>query len=264
MRKRILILAFSISCLCFIVSLYLLLNALKEKRKQEELMSELQQVVHEKDRIAITKQPVNSEITSVPQDSQVTDTIVDGLKELKAKNEDLVGWIRIDDTGIDYPVMQSEQQDYYLSHDFDGNPSKYGVPYINDNCNIEDADNIVIHGHHMKDGSMFATLLEYQNPEYLLNHPYIEFSTFYGTLKFKVIAVCQLQFDDMNEDTFFYNLFVKAKDEQDFIRYIDTVKQNSLYDTGYTATYGNRLLTLSTCDQSISEGRFIVVAKEVK
>jgi sortase, srtB family len=181
-------------------------------------------------------------------------------EELPEQNPDFVGWIKIDGTRIDYPVMQSEDDpNYYLHHSFEKEYSRFGVPYVDANCVLGESNNLIIYGHHMNDGSMFASLLKYEDAEFRLEHQAIEFDTVSERGKYIVLAA----FDyDTNNEEFNYTHYSNMN-EAEFEEYMREVKNRSIYDTSVTAEYGDELLTLSTCEYSHKNGRFVLVAKKV-
>lgn len=177
------------------------------------------------------------------------------------QNPDFIGWISIEDTNINYPVMQSaDEPDFYLNHNFDREESGYGVPYLQADCDFMISDNLVIYGHHMKNGSMFADLCRYEEESFYDTHKTICFDTRYRYGIYEIIAVFQTA---DTEDGFPYYQFVNAESEQDFQDYITACKSLSLYEIEMTAQYGDRLLTLSTCEYSRTDGRMVIVAKQV-
>ena len=176
------------------------------------------------------------------------------------KNSDFVGWIRIDGTNINYPVMQTpDNPDYYLKHSFEYEYSDYGVPYLDEACVIGESNNYVIYGHHMKNGSMFYDLDGYADPEFCREHPIIQFDTLSGFGKYEVIAVFRF---DTEHDKFRYDQQT-AMDEKAFDSFIEQMHARELYSTGKTAEYGDELLTLSTCEYTYRNGRLVVVARKV-
>lgn len=180
---------------------------------------------------------------------------------LLKRNPDFAGWLKIDGTQIDYPVMYAPKDtDFYLHHDFDKNESSSGVPYIGKDCG-PDSDNIILYAHNMKNGTMFAGLLKYADEGYFRNHPEISFDTPEGDGIYDIIAVFREQVHYRDETNVFryYNYCGKLTEVQ-FREYIDQIRAHSLYDTGKTAQYGQQLLTLSTCSYHTENGRFVVVA----
>jgi len=177
-------------------------------------------------------------------------------------NQDVVGWIRINGTNINYPVMQkTEWVNYYLKRDFNGKDSKHGSIFVDERADIKlPSDNVTIYGHKMKDGSMFASLHNYKDISFFEKYPYIIFDTIYEYHTYKIISVFTIA---ATVDTDFpYHDFVDVVADS-FAEFVTNCKDWSLYDTGEDAVYGDKLITLSTCDHSISDGRFVVVAKRI-
>lgn len=184
-------------------------------------------------------------------------------QELFSQNNEMAGWIAIDGTNINYPVMYTpDSPDFYLKRSFEKEYSDYGVPYIAEHCSpFEPSDNVIIYGHHMKNGTMFTGLMDYECKEFYENHRIVHFDTLTETADYEVIAVFKTTvYDDTG---FKYYLFANAETEEDFQAYIDECKALSLYDTGVTAEYGDKLVTLSTCEYSRTNGRLVVVTKKV-
>lgn len=185
------------------------------------------------------------------------------LEELYRINQDIVGWISIKGTKIDYPVMYTPKNpEFYLKRNFEKEYSPGGVPFLDGNSPLSSSiDNIIIHGHNMKDGSMFAELLLYEEKEFWENHPTIDFYRFEKKQTFEIVAAYYTEV--YNEKIgFVYHTFVQAKEEEEFIQYVAEAKKLSSYDTGVIAEYGDQLLTLSTCAYHTENGRFVVLAKE--
>lgn len=178
----------------------------------------------------------------------------------KSKNSDLAGWIKIEGTPIDYPVMQTpDRQDYYLRRGFDKKYSYYGVPYAAEQCNVDNSSNVVIYGHNMKNGTMFSALENYLSQSFYSEHKLINFDTLSGYGTYEVMAVFKTVIDP--ESGFAYYRFSDG-DKTSFDEYVAKCKELALYDTGVTANYGDRLITLSTCEYTQKNGRLVVVAKK--
>ena len=179
---------------------------------------------------------------------------------LYLQNNDMVGWIKIEDTKINYPVMQSKDNpNFYLKHGFDKAYSNYGVPYIDEGCAPGLSNNIVIYGHHMNDGTMFADLCGYADRGFYEGHKTIRFDTLSGSGEYEVVAAFRF---NTNRDTFRYNEYTNM-DEAEFAEFLENVRARALYDTDMEVEYGDTLLTLSTCEYTYKNGRFVVVAKKV-
>lgn len=190
--------------------------------------------------------------------------ILDEYVALYNKNKSLIGWIKIADTIIDYPVMQSTDNDYYLNHNFDQNKDANGCIFLDCNCDvILGNDNWILYGHHMKNGKMFSSLIKYANQEFYEEHKTITFDTIYEKGTYEIMYAFRSKIYNTDEITFKYYQFIDANSSEEFNSYMDDMAAMSLIETGVTAEYGDRLLTLSTCDYQEKNGRFVVVAKRV-
>ena len=197
-----------------------------------------------------------------PQESEPLPelTAFEKYRAVQAQNSDFVGWLSIPGTNIDYPVMQTvDEPNFYLKRGFDKQYSDYGVPYVQENCDLALSDNCVIYGHHMNDGSMFADLCKYADADFCREHPTIAFDTLSSLGKYEVVAAFKF---NTNRESFKYNEYT-LMDEAQFAEFMENVRARQLYDTGVTAEYGDQLLTLSTCEYTYPNGRFVVVAKKV-
>lgn len=193
-----------------------------------------------------------------------TPDVLEKYKTLLNKNKSLIGWLKIDDTNIDYPVMQTVNNDYYLDHNLDQKYDKNGSIFMDKDCDvIEPSTNLIIYGHHMKSGKMFGNLDKYSKKSYYEEHPMITFDTIYEEGTYQIMYVFRSRIYSADEIVFKYYQFIDANSEEEFDSYMQEMSKISLYDTGITATYGDRLITLSTCDSSEEDGRFVVVAKKV-
>lgn len=180
------------------------------------------------------------------------------------KNQRLIGWIKIDDTIIDYPVMQTVNNEYYLDHNFNQEEDKNGCIFMDYQCDvIKGCDNMILYGHHMKSGQMFGTLNKYSQQSYYEKHPVIKFDTIYEKGEYQIMYVFRSKVYSEEDVNFKYYQFINAGSEKEFNSYINEMAALSLYDTGVTASYGDKLLTLSTCDYQEKEGRFVVVARRI-
>ena len=178
------------------------------------------------------------------------------------QNSDFVGWVSIDGTNINYPVMQTiDNPNFYLKRGFEKQYSNYGVPYVQENCALGISDNVVIYGHHMNNGSMFADLCKYEREDFYREHTTIHFDTLSSLGEYEIVAAFKTV--AYSEDGFKYYHFVNAEDENAFDAFISQCKALALYDTGVDAEYGDKLLTLSTCEYSRTNGRMVVVAKQI-
>ena len=191
--------------------------------------------------------------------------ILSEYQTLYVKNKSLAGWIRIPGTEIDYPVMQTRNNDYYLNHDFEQNEDNNGSIFIDSQCSIwPRSENLLIYGHNMKSGKMFGTLDKYKSEDYYKEHPLIEFDTIYEKGIYRIMYVFPEVVHEASEVTFKYYQFIEADSEEEYDSNMQTMAEMSLYDTGVTSSFGDELITLSTCDYEPDAERFAVVAKRVE
>ena len=191
--------------------------------------------------------------------------VLEKYKNLLNKNKKLIGWLKIDDTKINYPVMQTTDNEYYLTHNMNQEYDKNGTIFMDKDCDVlKPSTNFILYGHNMVSGQMFHKLEDYEKKEFCEKHPYINFDTIYETGIYQVMYVFRSKVYSEGEITFKYYQFIDALSEQEFDSNMQEMAGMSLYDTGVTAQYGDQLLTLSTCDYQEKNGRFVVVAKKVQ
>ena len=190
--------------------------------------------------------------------------ILPEYETLYNKNKKLIGWLKIDDTNIDYPVMQTSDNTYYLDHNYNQEYDKNGSIFLDYNCSVYPrSTNMIVYGHHMKSGNMFGNLQKYAKESYGEKHSIITFDTIYEKAQYQVMYVFRSQVYNEDDIVFKYYQFIEANSETEFDSYMQEMSALSLYDTGVTAEFGDSLLTLSTCDSSQTDGRFVVVAKRI-
>lgn len=184
---------------------------------------------------------------------------------LRDQNSDFIGWISIEGTSLDFPVMYApDNKDFYLRHDFNKEYSVYGVPYLDEKTTLganDQSENLIVYGHNMKTGTIFGCLTGYKEADYYAEHPRIQFDTVYGDGTYEVFAAFSI--DVVNDTSFVYNQYVDM-DEAAYNEYAEEVISRSDVDTGIRPSYGEQLLTLSTCEYSSDNGRYVVVARKVE
>ena len=253
----------------FVVSLVMfLISVSKENEREKTFLKKQQQIKEQK---IVEQKPIEKrEVTGIAKLE-----ILPEYKKLYEKNSDMVGWLRIKDTVIDYPVMQTmEDEQYYLQKNFD-------KEYDENGCLIMDTDsvvgqgkeedgyeeeqkpstNLLIHGHAMKSGSMFGNLNLYQDEEYGREHHIIYFDSIYEKREYEVISVFYSQVFYRHDEVFKYYNFFQADTQEEFDNWYKNIKKMSLYDTGVNACFGDEFITLSTCSYHVEDGRFVVVGK---
>ena len=222
--------------------------------------------------------------TEVESDSETTEILEDAnptmLPEYKAlyeQNDEFAGWLRIEDTIIDYPVMQClEDENYYLKRDFYKEENKNGSLILDNDSNAgvgikeqqyangsKPSTNLIIHGHTMKSGQMFGKLPLYADKEYGLAHKIICFDSLYEKREYELISVFYSQVYYQSDKVFKYYKFFLADSQEEFDDWYNNIKEMSLYDTGVTAELGDEFITLSCCAYHVEDGRFVVVGKRI-
>lgn len=185
-----------------------------------------------------------------------------GLSTLNQKNPDCIAWITIEGTAIDYPVMyRPKSKNYYIHRDFYGRQSSSGSLYISEICDPDTCDNLIIYGHHMSRGTMFAALDKYKKKSFYEAHPTIRLERLSGVETYEIIFALTTPVYTRND--FKYYAFSRASSAEAFNAFIAGCRARALYDTGKTASYGDKLLTLSTCEYSQKNGRMVVVARRI-
>lgn len=234
------------------------LAALKEQAAQQSSQPEETNIPEAETTSAPTEETFPTEETEPTEPS-----ILPEYAAIHEQNNHVVGWIKIDGTKIDYPVMQTpEEPNYYLKRNFNGDHSEHGCIYIREECDMnKPSDNITVYGHNMLDGSMFAYLLNYENKEVWEYNPLIFFDTLTEYHVYKIFAVFKTEASI--DAGFKYHNMIDAEDEADFNRFIATAKELSFYDTGITPVYGDKIICLSTCEYTLPNGRFVVAAVRI-
>jgi len=202
---------------------------------------------------------------SMPQANMETERMK-LLKELQKENSDIVAWIEIEDSKINYPVLQGTDNEYYMTHTYEKEYSKEGSLFLDKNYDWnKPSTNLLIYGHNnIGSKEMFVDLMKYEDEEYYNNHKTIRFTTAKEDAEYEIIAVFKSRvYYKSEKDVFRYYFFIDAQNEQEFNEYVQNSKEASLYDIEATAEYGDQLLTLSTCSYHTEDGRFAVVARKI-
>ncbi|GAB3804476.1 class B sortase [Virgibacillus kimchii] len=186
-------------------------------------------------------------------------TIRSGFETLLKENEDLVGWITMEGTQIDYPIVQAEDNVEYLTRNFYKDENRAGSIFMDFRNDIESTgQNTILYGHRMKDGSMFEQLSKYQDKAFFKDHQTFQFDTLYESYEAEIFAVyaTTTDFDYIQADF--------ANDEE-YEQLLDRIQDESMYETDVELNAKDQIITLSTCDYELDEnkGRLVVQAKLV-
>ena len=189
--------------------------------------------------------------------------ILEECKPLLELNPDYVGWLTIEGTEIDYPVLQTEDEEYYLTHDFYGEENVNGQLILDAGCDIKQPSyNLVISGHNMKSGKMFADLKRYSSQSYWKRHKTLQFNSLYRHGEYVIFAAFYSKDYDVDEEGFRYNADIRFGFEM--TAYLDDIDEVKAYETGVDVRFGDELITLSTCSSHTDECRFVVVARKIR
>ena len=267
MKKTVFILTVVLLLAVFGVSAFMVGSYIIESKEQAEKFDALSQL----------KENAKENATLATEATQATDpegtfgeavirdenNMLAEYGEIYALNDDVVGWIRIDGTKVDYPVMQTpDEPNYYLYRDFDKKDSSRGSIYAREECDInEPSDNITLYGHNMRDGSMFAAANAYIHKSTWEENPLIFFDTLYEYHTYKIFSVFKTS-ANIGEGFTYHNM-IDAADKEDFDSFIAKCKELSFYDTGITPQYGDKIICLSTCEYTLDNGRLVIAAVRI-
>lgn len=188
------------------------------------------------------------------------------IQDLKKENNEIIGWIEIQNTNINFPVLQGTDNEYYMKHTYKKEYSNDGSIFLDKDYNWNlPSSNLLLYGHNNKNGNMFQDLLKYKEENYYKEHPNIRFTTLDDDSEYEIISVFLSHvYYKEEKNVFRYYYFINAENEEEYNYYVEESKKASLYETGKTAKYGEQLLTLSTCEYSQEDGRFVIVAKKMQ
>ena len=255
-KKYIIILSLLIVILA--ISSFFMIKEFAENKKEIDIYDDLQEIVIEE----------NTDIDTTNVDTEIEKSEGESsnkynLENIAKINSDVVGWIKIENTNIDYPVMQNG--DYYLHRNIYKNYSSHGTPYLAEYCNIQYSDNLIIYGHHMNDNSMFAQLDNYKKQSFYENHKYIKFYSYYNGKTIEKTYEVAIAFKTVvySDKGFKYYNYTNFSDVQELNDFIENCQKLEFYNTGIDINYGDKLITLSTCEYSQKNGRIVVVAKQI-
>ena len=178
---------------------------------------------------------------------------------------DLAGWLSIEGTVINYPVMQTGKKnaDFYLHHDFEKKESDHGTLFVDARNDYVNRDtNLIIYGHNMRDGTMFGGLKSFMDQEYFKNHQKLVFDTIYEKAEYRIVAVCLSKVNYQDDHTFRYYNFLNASNKEEFQAFLANIQQLTVFDQKIDISYGDELLTLSTCNSYVQDGRLFLIAKK--
>lgn len=258
-KKIIYIILIMLLIVTIAISSYFILKQVLQEQKQDKEFEQLEEIIN----ISNEEDTTDNNHTEEKNNNNTNKSTKIDLQKLKEINSDIVGWIKIDGTNINYPIMQNG--DYYLRRNFYKNYSTYGTPFIASYCELNKSDNSIVYGHHMNNHKMFADLEYYKNKSFYNNHKYIKLYTFENNKTIENIYEVIFAFKTVaySNKGFNYSSFYNANTRLEYCDFISKCKELKLYSTNNSAVYGDKLLTLSTCEYSQKNGRMVVVAKKI-
>ncbi len=266
MSKKILVTICSTVAVAAVAVVGVLAFGGKDKQEPESSVADVLEPV--------TEAPTEPTLPEIDEFSDPKKGLLGRAELLLEENEDTVGYIKIDDTNVDYPVVQcKEDNEYYLHRGFDQEYNFAGVIYM-DYRDIftanekEQSENIVLYGHNMKNGSMFANLHKYRTDETFYDlHPIIEFSSNYEDYKYVIFSYFTTYGDYGSSaygDEFAYWDMEELDTKEAFDDYVDVCNERSISSTGVDVEYGDKLLTLQTCHLDSDNSRMLVIARRLR
>lgn len=269
-RKRIYLFIYIFCTIIVMLSLIYILNDKRleyEDIKEKALLSTVD--LNKIENKIFTENVIENEL--ITGDALVKEKVIQEtermlkVKELKKENPDIIGWIEIEETNINYPVLQGEDDDYYLTHNYKKEKTKNGAIFLTSkyNWNISN-NNYIIYGHNkMSSDQMFSDLLKYADEEFYNNHPIIRFTTEEDDKEYNIISVFKARvYYKSEKNVFRYYNFINYESEEEYNSFINEAKKVSLYNIEETPKFGQELLTLITCSYHTEDGRFVVIASE--
>lgn len=265
-KKLAAVILLTVAILCLIGAIVLALYYALQDAESEDTLDEFRLDAAES--ISDIAQDISLATDEIGEDiSQTMATAVPNpYAESFLANEDMAAWLVVPGTNIDYPVMWTPfDENYYLYKDFNEKENANGCLILDTDSSLNPlTTNLIIHGHNMKSGAMFGNLTDYEDEDYYNNHKQIILYTRDCQKNYEIIAVFRSQVYKKTDDVFKFYKFFQADTEEEFNDFYDNIKALSIYDTGVTAEFGDHFITLSTCVYHVTNGRFVVVAKEVE
>lgn len=255
MKKNGYFLLFCVAILIFVYTSTLLTTRVIESASQKNLSESINSFVYSKSDDPIQLTEIDEEFYSSERIQRQNQ-----LFDLYEMNDDLIGWLQIDGLVIDYPVVQNFiEPDFYLTKDFNQKKSSFGTIYMDANCHFGYSKNYILYGHHMKNGTMFAALNNYDNKVFFNEHPIIQLDTLSELSDYQIIGAFKVSSSDIEK----VQDFILFSTKEDFMLFKDYFETHKFYDTEINYSYDDQFLTLMTCEYTYKNGRFFVIAKKV-
>lgn len=264
MKKKLFTALLVVFALTFLISGGMLIKYFVDSTAQEKVYDDLAQIMEQSLETTIpTEDAVSDPYFTVTDPQGNQKRILPEFKALYEENPDIAGWMQIEGTKLSYPVMyKPDSQDFYLRKNFYGEKATHGCLYIQETCQVfPTSDNVVIFGHNMKDGSMFACLKDYLEQSFWQAHPVIQFNTLEEKNEYEIFSVFTTT-ASVGEG-FKFHTYIDLTSLDTFREFVDTCKEMSVYDTGVNPQFGDQFISLATCEYSQANGRLVVIARKI-
>ena len=264
MKKRLYIFITIIIIFIIIVFLVRILDTWKISRLNNSI-KEKYYATNDRDKDIKTLSDINNleqknKILTPSTDKDLEDNKNDINKkfiELLKTNKEIVGWINVPNTKVDYPIVKTSNNNFYLNHNILKKEDSSGAIFMDFRNDIEIMDkNTILYGHNMKNGTMFKGLMKYKDEDFLKENKIISFSTLYEDIKWEI-------FSAYVTDTNFYYIQVNFKNSYEYESFLNNIKGKSMFDTSIDLNSSDNILTLSTCSYEFDDARFVIHAKRV-
>ena len=236
-----------------------LLNAIDiyEKEVAKNTLEDEERVIEENEETVIGK--------DTEEQKKETERMLQ-VKQLQGQNTDIVGWLEIENTNINYPVLQGADNNYYMTHNYKNEKSKNGSIFLDADYNWDiPSNNLLMYGHNLGNGMMFQELLKYEKESFYQEHPMIRFTTAEEDAEYEIISAFKSRvYYKSEKNVFRYYYFINNESEEEYNEFVKNAKNASLYPIDATASYGDQLITLSTCSYYVEDGRFVVVGRKIE
>jgi sortase B len=243
----------------FIYSSYEVISYLydtyKSKVTYDEIRRQFEEQLEQEEDDFIAVPPLDPTETMPAEPTEPV--VMSRYKPLLEINQDVVGWVSVPDTVINYPVVQAEDNDYYLRRDIHGERATAGTIFMDYRSDARaNGRNTILYGHHMRNGTMFKDLVKYKNEEFFQNNPIVRFDTLYEEIEWEVFSAY------VTHAGFPYIQTVFASDEE-YLEFLSKIKSQSIFHKDMELTSEDRILTLSTCTYEYDDARFVVHARRI-
>lgn len=267
-RKRIHVIIYLLLSVLIVLSLIYIINFFSLKQEAKEQTKLLSTIgIYEKENAKEVAQNISEDeeekVESESEENDETERMLQ-VKELQEQNTDIIGWLEIENTNINYPVLQGTDNSYYMTHNYKKENSKNGSIFLDANYNWNiPSNNLLIYGHNLGNGMMFQELLKYEKESFYQEHPIIRFTTAEEDAEYEIISAFKSRvYHKSEKNVFRYYFFLNNESEEEYNQFVKNAKNVSLYPIDATANYGDQLITLSTCSYYVQDGRFAVVGKK--